>query len=313
MTDPTLAERCQALHATYNNYTRYAYCPPDRRIVEEIAFLQGCLPPPLRLCIPRRPATPPDRSPDDTAVDWDEYEGLHGFHDAQLASSGRLGGPGMAAMEFYANFSIARHSHNLRQMRRWIDFKGLHTAVDVGGGGGHMASALRSDYGITCLTLTRDNKFSSHWHFDLPFSAMVVTRGNLALTWSGTHRLPVPDRSIDFFHSHSAVPLSLDAEVNEGMLLDWDRMLRPGGYVALLSQRTDFLVDNSKAHHEQAKLDGFQRTLTKVSKMVGWQDLCPRFCVWPRGMPAKTLLEPSSDTAELKMSGSVQARLFRKP
>jgi hypothetical protein len=39
--------------------------------------------------------------------------------------------------------------------------------------------------------------------------------------------------------------MSMDVEINEGMLYDWDRVLRPGGYVVLTSEISRYLTSNN--------------------------------------------------------------------
>ena len=51
--------------------------------------------------------------------------------------------------------------------------------------------------------------------------------------------LPVPDLSFDLIHAESSVEnFSPALDVWEGILYDWDRMLRPGGY-AIIRGRID--------------------------------------------------------------------------
>ena len=75
--------------------------------------------------------------------------------------------------------------------------------LDVGGGNGRFAAALRDVYGITCITLTQDNaphstdvacphrSSSCGMHFfDLPFVETIVEDRLPALVWSGANRVP---------------------------------------------------------------------------------------------------------------------------
>ena len=71
---------------------------------------------------------------------------------------------------------------------------------------------------------------------------MANMQGGVALVWSAVRRLPLPDRSIDLIHTRMAVPMSLDPLVNEGMLYEWHRLLRPGGYVVITSDVSRYLT-----------------------------------------------------------------------
>jgi len=259
-------------------------------------------------------------------VDWNNFSPVAGYRDARYASTtgGLPGVPkpdhaeGMAAFDFFPKMAQGIHRHNMHQLERWIDFSHLHTALDVGGGAGNLAEVLRQDYNITCITLTRDNAQNVGWFYDLPFNERAAARHNLPIISSGIRRQPFPDLSIDFFHSRSAVPLSLDEEVNAGMLLDWDRMLRPGGYVALLSITTDFLLpyngrtSNSSEHN---KLSGFAHTLSHVAHKVGWEAICPvSGCVFRRALPVhRPENGDSKDDSAMMLTGDYHVRLFRKP
>jgi len=204
--------------------------------------------------------------------------------------------------------SLSAGSTFLIFIRRWMWAVGRENLAEV----------LRQDYNITCITLTRDNAQNVGWFYDLPFNERAAARHNLPIISSGIRRQPFPDLSIDFFHSRSAVPLSLDEEVNAGMLLDWDRMLRPGGYVALLSITTDFLLpyngrtSNSSEHN---KLSGFAHTLSHVAHKVGWEAICPvSGCVFRRALPVhRPENGDSKDDSAMMLTGDYHVRLFRKP
>ena len=108
-----LSSECVRLHALYSNYTKRGPCPFDRHLVEQIAYLDGCPPPGLRLCIARslrvatpgtNPASIPPANADaaaavvasrsvnndvalaDSALEWRDFRPLRGFADVTFAA-----------------------------------------------------------------------------------------------------------------------------------------------------------------------------------------------------------------------------------
>ena len=94
--------------------------------------------------------------------------------------------------------------------------------------------------------------------------------------WSAVRRLPLPDRSIDLIHTRMAVPMSLDPEVNEGMLYDWHRLLKPGGYVVITSDVSRYLTGNSEKFGGAlgAADTSFAEMLPVVVQRMGWEVMC---------------------------------------
>ena len=129
---------------------------------------------------------------------------------------------------------------------------------------------------LSCITLTKDNSVGSRYHFDLPFVEMSGMQGGVALVWSAVRRLPLADRSIDLIHTRMAVPMSLDSEVNEGMLYDWHRLLKPGGYVVITSDVSRYLTGNSEKFGGAlgAADTSFAELLPAVVQRMGWEVMC---------------------------------------
>lgn len=312
---------CAALHASYENYTRGGECPFDRHLIEQIYYTPGCAPPGLRRC--QSPHLPPpsrehqlaakrdgaarDETMRDGAVEWRAFRPLRSFDDTVSASTtGKV--PGVfeppdgqtwAAVEFPPSDARLKWARYVARLLTFIpSLPSLRTAIDIGGGVGHFANVLHATTNVTCVTLTKDNSVGRRWYFDLPFVEMAVAQApGLALLWSGVQRLPLPDRSVDLIHTRNAVPMTTDLITNEGMLYDWDRLLKPGGYVVLTSDISRYLTGN-----EGRPDTTFAALLPEMASRLGWQCECPR---WGR--------RGSCGGCQIDDPGKVRSHIWRKP
>ena len=296
---------CQQLLQQYHTYSLNGPCPLDRHLVEQLLFDPHCPKPGLRRCrAVMAPTYEPVVRPNDvearmrTNVVWAQFPHLSSWRDMRVASRyGKLrgkfeppDGTSWAATVWEAR-SWQHHYHEYLPAKYegvWnlpLRSGRIRLALDVGGGSGRFAAALRSLYNITCITTvrmpraaqeepersphtplnrppqTRDNAPGTYGHyFDLPFFEMVVQDGLPAITWSGADRLPVPDLSFDLIHAESAVEnFSPALEVWEGILYDWDRMLRPEGYVII----------RGRIDERDHRL--FSQSLRNFTRHVGWE------------------------------------------
>ena len=118
--------------------------------------------------------------------------------------------------------------------------------------------------GSSCITLTRDNQLHSNrqHYFDLPQNEIGVQDGLLMLMWSGTSRLPFPDRQFDLVHSSWAIQnFSPDNRLMRSVLFDWDRVLQPNGLAVIIGGCSNALFDMCAL-------------LTEVAAAVGWISVC---------------------------------------
>ena len=286
-TPPPPPASCAELLRQYHTYPRNGPCPFDRHIVEQLLFDPSCPKPGLRLCKAALATgyVSAAKEPDverrmRTNVVWEHFPYLRSWRDTLIAARygklpGRFEPPDgsmWAATVWHAQHWQRNYERSLPATyeREWkipLRSGAIRLALDVGGGSGRFAAALRSMYNITCITTTRDNAPGTYGHhFDLPFYEMIVQDGLPAITWSGADRLPVPDLSFDLVHAESSMEnFSPLLDTWEGILYDWDRMLRPAGY-AIIRGRID------ERDHRL-----FSQSLRNFSQHVGWQVLN-----WPK-------------------------------
>ena len=75
--------------------------------------------------------------------------------------------------------------------------------------------------------------------------------------------MPFPDSSYDLIHSSYAVEnFSDDPSQVEGILYDWDRLLRPGGHAVLTSVHDFYVYFN------------FRKLLEDMAHKLEWQPHC---------------------------------------
>lgn len=286
---------CTRLLAQYNAYTPGEPCPPDRHVVEALFHNRACPTPAPRRC--RSRAAPAHyvglhRGEELTAerldgnIDWPQFEHLHSFGAAQeAATTGRVrsvfepgDGKPWAAPEFDLRAGLETKKRFLERLSSHVPALrsgGVRTALDVGGGSGRFCSAIRALFSVTCVVVTRDNQLNvskhSRHYFDLPLSEIATEDGLISLQWSGASRLPMPDGSFDLIHSAYAIEnFSDDVELIEGVLFDWDRMLRPGGHAVLTG-----------AHQFRTRFD-FRSLLERTAGTLRWRPMCkPRCAVDP--------------------------------
>ena len=312
---------CRRLHRSYNNYTLRGPCPFDRHLVEALSYLDGCPPPGLRLCHTPAPLTPQRRSGtadealNDRAVEWRSFKPLRHFGDAATAATtGKL--PGIlepkdgqtwAAVEFPPDAARLKWRRYIGRLGTFVPLDTVRVAIDVGGGAGHFGAVLKSMHpNVSTITLTKDNSIGPKYYFDLPFVEMAVNQGGIALLWSATRRLPLPDRSIDMIHSRMAVPMSLDSDVNEGQLYDWDRMLKPGGHIVFTSDVSRYLTGNDPNPDTR-----FAELLPQVAQRLGWEAVCKRKA--KKELTRDVTTHQLTKGCQIDDRGKIPSQVFRKP
>ena len=244
----------------YYRVRRHSDCPQDRHAVEQLYFTPQCVKPGLRLCRTRLPSGYTRHGNVlhrmERNVNWTNFKPASTLQQALEASStGRIRGVhtpmggrdwGRRAWDFKRMSDTYRQTLPKKYEAEWhiplsnSSAEPVRLALDIGGGSGQFALALREQYGVFCITLTQDNAPGRTGHFfDLPFVEAIVEERLPALVWSGADRLPLPDSSVDLINSEAAVVnFTDDDDVFMAILYDWDRMLRPGGHV-VISGRLD--------------------------------------------------------------------------
>lgn len=244
--------------STFMRYEPHKPCPDDWPLAQKLLLEEQC----HSFCIPRRncfsrnpsnflelPRGTEDfrwKIPEDQNIDWSQYD-CKSFACLNNRTSGDC-----------------RECFQLdNEARRWVvERKGkltlqsvialkpagsIRLALDVGGGSGSFAARL-ADYNVTVVTTGINS--------GAPFLETMAQRGLLGLHLSHTARLPMFDHAMDMIHSMHSVQY-LPTEKFQLMVMDWDRVLRPGGLMWL-----EFL------YLPPEKMDGYE----KVFKGLGYKE-----------------------------------------
>ena len=302
---------CAELIAEYKKVERFGDCPHDRHLVEQLYHKPECMKPGLRLCRSNVPRTWTANGSALTLLAANTHWGTADFayHDAKsgrgtllrslddaIEASIRGSVAGLSGIPKRGLQSWGARQWRFAEMQKFYDERlvdkydrvwgiplrrkhgsdQVKVALDVGGGAGRFAVALRDLFGITCLTLTQDNAPASHptcglksgghscskHAFDLPFVEAIVEERLPALIWSGADRVPLADRSLDLINSEAAVMnFSDDPDTFAAILLDWDRMLRPGGHVVIVGRM------------DEGNHPSFSTVLRELAVRMGWRAL----------------------------------------
>lgn len=216
---------------TYMTYTPFSLCPSDTHIAESL-ILRGCHPLPRRRCfsrtppkIPTLPTHPFPSSLPDSAVIWDHYK-CKSFHC--LNNQNPNPNPNLA-------FQPSRDAAKFNSYSSALDLpvpqlfqiaaaagSVLRLGLDVGGGAGAFAAAMRAR-NVTVLTTTMS--------VAAPYSEAAAVRGLVPLHVPLQQRLPVFDGVVDLVRCGRAVNRWIPLTVLEFLVMDVDRVLRGGGYL----------------------------------------------------------------------------------
>ena len=163
---------CEELLRQYHTYPRHGPCPLDRHVAEQLLFRPECPKPGLRLCRAviadtyERAGRPSDvEARMRKNIVWGQFPHLASWRDMRVASrTGKLPGK----FEPKDGTPWASTVWEARWWQRHYDqylpakYEGvwglplrsgkIRLALDVGGGSGRFAAALRSLYNITCMT-----------------------------------------------------------------------------------------------------------------------------------------------------------------
>ncbi|KAF3335959.1 hypothetical protein FCM35_KLT20466 [Carex littledalei] len=176
----------------YMNYTPFSTCPSSSSSLAESLLLRGCHPLPRRRCFSLIPTSNP-------------------------ATLSKLQDPNLFSVRSTLDLSITQLLR-LAQVSRAAP---INLALDVAGGSGSLAAALRRASNTTVLTTTLN--------LGHPFSQTAASRGFIPLHSPLQARFPVQDGVLDLVRTGHAVNRWIPVPVLEFMVYDVDRVLRPGG------------------------------------------------------------------------------------
>ena len=105
---------------------------------------------------------------------------------------------------------------------QYIPFgKKIRTMLEIGGGGGSLAVSLNKRYDVTVINTIQP---------EFPYCEYITERGGLCMLLDSLRAMPFAKFSFDVIH-HSWVYHSLPPAKWRTVLLEQNRLLRPGGYL----------------------------------------------------------------------------------
>ena len=287
-----LAADCDAWLREHERYMPHQPCPAPPKDAQP-AFSLLYEPTCSQRVPPRRCAEPVPRgaaevtpgraiAPPASAIDWDQFpERVEtGVHSERGGSSweamiARRKGDCRRCFEFredstwwrnyIRNFLAkvlplpgAEHILDAKQRRgRPVRFP-ISTFLDVGAGAGGLLVELQDMFNIQGIGISRD------WQ-SLPFAETAAARGVLMLELDLLSRMPFPNGQFDAVHSRLSGPRFAHSNASlDSLFYEWDRVLRPGGYV---------VVNDWKLHGWQggAAADGVQARFEAIVARLGWE------------------------------------------
>eukprot|EP00850_Spirogloea_muscicola_P015496 SM000119S25639 [mRNA] locus=s119:147678:150443:+ [translate_table: standard] len=241
----------------YYSYEAGGTCPDDWKLVQKLIFKKDCFELQKRRCLARVPEAyveplPLPESlwtlPDNKNVHWADYDCdsfqclvdrkrgdcLSCFNLTQLPAQ-RVPIEQEYLMECVNGPIVMTPCVKQEHKDRWeggfvneqftmeqvLQHKphGIRIGLDVGGGTGTFAANMR-ERGITIVTTGMNS--------GAPFLETIALRGLPALHLPHKQRLPFFDGTLDLIHQMHSVHELPQPELKL-LLLDWDRILRPGG------------------------------------------------------------------------------------
>ncbi|KAH7543053.1 hypothetical protein FEM48_Zijuj02G0142400 [Ziziphus jujuba var. spinosa] len=218
----------------YMDYDIGSYCEDDWNVAQKL-MLSGCDPLPRRRCLTRASKVyqkpyPINESlwklPDDRNVRWGNYQ----CRNFQCLSSKN---PKRGYSKCSGCFEMEK------EKLKWvtnsslpIDFlisdvlkikRGeIRIGLDYGVGTGTFAARMR-ELNVTII--------STALNLGAPFNEMIALRGLVPLYVALNQRLPFFDNTMDLIHTAGFLDGWIDLQLLDFILFDWDRILRPGGFL----------------------------------------------------------------------------------
>jgi SAM-dependent methyltransferase len=223
---------CAYTARKHNDYEPYSFCPDllTESTGAHTATFYQCSPLPQRRCV--------QQMPDNFIVPTNQYA----FRHNPPSNNVRLSMPDARFRDF-SGFA-ARHNEDcetcwrfgeervrwnkfLNTIERLCGFKfvggPIRTALDFGAGAGGFLSAL-ADRGVMGLG------FARNWR-KLPYLETAAARGVLVMHMDFRNHVPMGPGAVDLVHCSWLMNILSKQDDIEAILMEWDRLVRPGGYI----------------------------------------------------------------------------------
>lgn len=239
-TFPSIGHACFSMKEELEEYMGYDigdYCKDDWNIAQKL-MVHGCDPLPRRRCFARAPKYyqkpfPINESlwklPDDRNVRWSHYQCKNftclannrtrkGFFKCSECFN-------LTSHEFPRWMQVQNSSNNpdfLIADVLSIKPGEIRIGLDFSIGTGTFAARMR-EFNVTIVSATIN--------LGAPFSETIALRGLVPLYLAINQRLPFFDNTLDLIHTTRFLDGWIDLQFLDYVIFDWDRVLRPGGFL----------------------------------------------------------------------------------
>lgn len=233
----TIGHACVLMKKELEEYMDYdigSYCKDDWDLAQKL-MINGCDPLPRRRCLTRasklylRPYPINEslwRIPDGRNVRWSKYQ-CRNFEC--LASKNPKRGYSKCVGCFEMENEKPKWMTNsslpvdfLIQDVLGIKQGEIRIGLDFSVGTGTFAARMR-EQNVTIV--------STALNLRAPFTETIALRGLIPLYVTLNQRLPFFDNTMDLIHTTGVMDGGLDLQLMDFILFDWDRILRPGGFL----------------------------------------------------------------------------------
>ena len=255
---------CILEYNLHKNYTAFDHCPDvlDESAGALKASFFRCSPPPQRRCIHRIPdnfVPPVDQvsyrhHPPTTNVRLNTQDAMYPDFSALAA---RKAGDCVTCWRFEEE--RVRWSNFLDFIERVSGFKfangPIRTVIDFGCGVGGFLAAV-ADRGVLGIG------FARNWR-KLPFLETAAARGVLAMHMDFRNHVPMVTGAVDMVHCSWLMNILSKQDEIEAILMEWDRLVRPGGYIVQYGFRNS----------DPNKFTELLGEIKRVARLLGWKEL----------------------------------------
>lgn len=233
----TIGHACVLMKQELEEYMDYdigSFCKDDWNLAQKL-MISGCDPLPRRRCLSRASKVylkplPMNESlwklPNDRNVRWSNY--LCRNFSCLSSKNPRRGFSkctGCFEMEKEKIKWVTNTSHPIEFLiSEILAIKPgeIRIGLDFGIGTGSFAARMR-EQNVTII--------STALNLGAPFSEMIALRGIVPLYITLNQRLPFFDNTLDLIHTSGVLDGWIDLQLMDFILFDWDRVLRPGGFL----------------------------------------------------------------------------------